>query len=68
MNKFMSRITAFYVQHILSPYRDMDKEMKGAIWLLILLLGVFTREFYNALPEAKSIESSLRIKINLKIE
>ncbi len=38
----MSRITAFYVQHILSPYRDMDKEMKRVLWLLIFLLGSFT--------------------------
>ena len=42
MNTFMSKITAFYVQHILSPYRDMNKEMKRSLWLLILLLGGFT--------------------------
>ena len=42
MNTFMSRITVLYLQYVLNPYRDMDKEIKRTLWILIILLGGFT--------------------------
>ena len=42
MNQLMNKIILFYYQYILDPYRDMDKETKRSLWLLIILFGGFT--------------------------
>ena len=38
MKFIMNKITVFYFQYILNPYRNIDKDIKGSLWLLIILL------------------------------
>ena len=42
MNQLMNKITLLYFQYILNPYRGIDKDIKGSLWLLIILLCGFT--------------------------
>ena len=41
MKFIMNKITLFYFQYILNPYRDIDKDIRGSLWLLIILLCGF---------------------------